>query len=157
MAIEDLISVLMDISKIFTSLTHIQKIKLNASLENDVDKLEGCLKKEQAASMELRSLEKRRIQVIESLGYESLSFDEMVDRTDERYAADLYNAVRILKEAAKNFSALSDEVRTVIELNLANLNMLLSQRLSQTANSTDLPNIERKKPIGSTSITDFKA
>lgn len=157
MAIKDLINVFMDISKIFTSLVQIQRIKLNASLENDIEKLQACLQKEQAASMELKSLEKRRIQIIESLGYEGLSFDEMIERTDEEYAADLYTAVNVLRDATKDFSQLSDEVRTVIELNLANLNMFLSQRLSQSVDETNSTNIERKKPIGSTSITDFKA
>lgn len=157
MTVKDLIDVLMDISKIFTSLIQIQRIKLNASLQNDIAKLQGCLQKEQAASMELKSLEKRRTQIIESLGYEGLSFDEMMDRTDDEYATDLYNAVKVLRDATKGFSQLSDEVRTVIELNLANLNMFLSQRLSQSVDETNSTNIERKKPIGSTSITDFKA
>ena len=77
MTVKDLIDVLMDISKIFTSLIQIQRIKLNASLQNDIAKLQGCLQKEQAASMELKSLEKRRTQIIDSLGYEGLSFDVM--------------------------------------------------------------------------------
>ena len=156
MTVKDLIDVLMDISKIFTSLIQIQRIKLNASLQNDIAKLQGCLQKEQAASMELKSLEKRRTQIIESLGYEGLSFDEMMDRTDDEYATDLYNAVKVLRDATKGFSQLSDEVRTVIELNLANLNMFLSQKASQAIDANSA-NIERKKPIGSTSITDFKA
>ncbi len=157
MTTKDLINVLMDISKIFTSLIQIQRVKLNASLENDMVKLEGCLKKEQAASMELKGLERRRIQIVESLGYEGLTLDEMVDRADDEYSADLYNAVSVLRDSTNNFSKLSDEVRTVIELNLANLNMLLSQRAAQAANQMNSQNIERKKPIGSTSITDFKA
>ena len=156
MTVKDLIDVLMDISKIFTSLIQIQRIKLNASLQNDIAKLQGCLQKEQAASMELKSLEKRRTQIIDSLGYEGLSFDEMMDRTDDEYATDLYNAVKVLRDATKGFSQLSDEVRTVIELNLANLNMILSQKASQAIDANSA-NIERKKPIGSTSITDFKA
>ena len=105
--------------------------------------------------MELKSLEKRRTQIIDSLGYEGLSFDEMMDRTDDEYATDLYNAVKVLRDATKGFSQLSDEVRTVIELNLANLNMFLSQKASQAIDANSA-NIERKKPIGSTSITDFK-
>lgn len=157
MTTTDLINVLMDISKVLTSLIQIQRIKLNASLENDIVKLQGCLKKEQAASMELKGLERRRLEIVESLGYTGLSFDEMIDRTDDDNATELYNAISILREAKKNFSQLSDEVHTVIQLNLANLNMLLAQRTPQINGQTGSQNIERKKPIGSTSITDFKA
>lgn len=160
MTAKDLINVLMDISKVFTSLIQIQKIKLQASLENDIGKLQGCMKKEQAASMELKSLERHRLEVVEALGYASLNFDEMIQKTDMEYATELNTAVNILISSMRDFGNISDEVRTVIEMNLANLDMLLAMRqaqVTQTNSKRQETAMAQKKPIGSTSITDFKA
>lgn len=128
MSYDDFIAVLSDLTKVFVNLLRVEETKLRASLENNIELLQSCMAKEQAASMELKGLERKRLQIQSSLGFSGLTFREIVDRVESEHALEVSTAVRLLGDSIRNFEAVSDEARTVIEMNLANLDMLLSQR-----------------------------
>lgn len=125
---EDFIVVLSELTKVFVNLLRVEERKLTAALENNIELLQSCMAKEQAASLELKGLERKRMQIQTALGFEGLSFQEMIEQSESDYAFELNNAVRLLSDSIKDFEAVADEAGTVIEMNLANLDMLLSQR-----------------------------
>lgn len=128
MAYEEFIAVLSDLSKVFVHLHRVEQTKLTAALDNNIELLQNCMTKEQAASMELKGLERKRMQLQASLGFADLSFQEIVERAEPEYVFELNTAVKLLGDSIREFEAISNEAGTVIEMNLANLNMLLSQR-----------------------------
>lgn len=128
MSYNDFIAVLSDLTKVFVNLVRVEETKLRAALENNIELLQSCMTKEQAASMELKGLERRRLQLQSSLGFDQMTFQEMIEKAEPDHAYELSNAVRLLSDSMRQFEAVSDEARTVIEMNLANLDMLLAQR-----------------------------
>lgn len=152
---DEFIAVISEMTKVFTNLIQVERRKLRASLDNDMDTLKSCMAKEQAASMELKGLERKRIDIQTSLGMQDLSFREMVDKAGPDYEYELSTSLNLLSNAMTDFENMSDEARTVVEMNIANLNMLLASRKEEELQATSQNNSMKKGSGGK--FTDFKA
>lgn len=107
------------------TLMGIEQEKLQAITQNDLEKLDACIKEEQAQVLKLRGLDRKRDLLLVRMGYENLSFKEIIEvlpQEDRAESRQLYNE---LQKATEDFNSVNASVRTALEVNLHNINATL--------------------------------
>ena len=97
-ALNELYVALDDMTVFFDELAMTTNNKLDAVSENDIEKLEQCMKDEQAATMKLRSMDYKREQLLKKLGFESYTLKDIIkevsDENDKNKLSNYYDKIQ---------------------------------------------------------------
>ncbi len=119
--IEDLITV-------FQDLTAIANIKLNAASHNRTATIDECMMKEQSLILTLKGLDKKRETLQEELGFNNLSFREILEKVSDEDREKLAPLFEVLSREIQMFTQVNDNVNSVIKLNLKDIQKELDKR-----------------------------
>ncbi len=125
--IHDFFKLVAQLINLLKILKSIEENKLSAIREKSLTKLDACIKDEQVQVMKLRGLEKKREQLQTSLGYDSLTFRQIIDLLpgeEKKEAKELFNG---LQRATDDFNSINKSVKTALEVNLYSINTLLKK------------------------------
>lgn len=125
--LEEFTQVLIQLTGVVDTLTQIEQQKAQAAASGKHSLLDGYLNPEQAEILKLRGLEQKRMKLGRLLGFEGLTFHEIMDRADsgqkELFSplfADLNTGIRRLTNAmtsaGRAIGVRLNELETVIHL-----------------------------------------
>lgn len=78
--LEEFASVIKDLTDVAGHISHIEENKAQAASLKRHELLDGYIKKEQALILKLRGLEQHRIRLTKSLGWDSLTFRQILEK-----------------------------------------------------------------------------
>ncbi|WP_352400306.1 flagellar export chaperone FlgN [Anaerotignum sp.] len=119
--------VVLSLIQLIETLINIEQDKLKAVSTNDLDLLNSCIKNEQVQVLKLRGLDKKREQIQTDLGYENLSFREIIKLLPIEQQAESKKLFTILQQTTNQFNALNGSVKTALDVNLHSINTTLSK------------------------------
>ncbi|MGC4019596.1 MAG: hypothetical protein QM793_10515 [Muricomes sp.] len=124
---------------LFQELTSIESKMLDAAKGEHIAVLESHMLKEQAAIMQLRGLEREKDRVQAELGYDGLSFHEILEKLSEEERTHFLPLFDGLSREIQMFQEVHEDLTLIMEVNLRNLNKKLNNTESQVypGNRTD--------------------
>lgn len=112
---------------LFEHLIHIEDKKIEAINKNQITFVENCMNQEQAAVLKLRGLDLQREKTMKDLGYEGLSFRQVIEKNPDTSAL-LLPLFNQLSERVQTFRTLSDSAKDLIEVSLHVINNALDEK-----------------------------
>lgn len=108
-------------------LTQVESKKLQAALQNNLDTINECMKKEQALLLKLKGIDKRREALQKELGYEQFSFRQIIDKVPEEERAGMKKIFDTLSEKYRIYQDTSSSAQKALEVNLHKINKKLEE------------------------------
>ena len=71
--------ILIETNSFLKEITDLEKKKFDFVLKNNISRVEECMKSEQAMMLKLRGLDRKREAVQKELGFENMSFKEIIE------------------------------------------------------------------------------
>ena len=81
--LKNYITVIQDLTAVAGDITHVEEIKTAAAADKRHELLDGCIQEEQALLLKLRGLEQHRISLQKDLGWDTLTLQQILDRSSE--------------------------------------------------------------------------
>lgn len=143
--IEEFHQIVLALIELLKTLMGIEQEKLQAITQNDLEKLDACIKEEQAQVLKLRGLDRKRDLLLVRMGYENLSFQEIIDVLPQEDRAESRRLYNELQKATNDFNSINASVRTALEVNLHNINATLeSLKIQPTGAATTGHNLTNR-------------
>ena len=124
-------------------LAGLAKEKAAAVRRDDLLAVDGCMKQEQALSLSLRTMDKKRETLLAGMGLKNVSLSEFPQHCPEELQKEAYSASEELRTRYVLYRSASDAARTTLELNLHQIERML-------ADAADAP-------MGGGTIADIRA
>ncbi len=131
----DFISVIEDLIRLFQELMVIEQSKLEAVAKNRITHVEDCMNQEQAAILKLRGLDKKRETCQEELGWKNDTFQQILTKASEPERSQLKKLFDSLTHQVRQFQEINESARSMIEINLHMINKEINN--SQNDTTTD--------------------
>lgn len=122
--ISDLISLIEDFNKLETE-------KLKAVQQNLVTFVEEAMKKEQASIMKLRGLDKKREAIQKDLGWEGLTFQQILSQVTVVEKEELQPLFEQLSNDVTQFNSTRENAQKALEINLHHINKMIARKAAE--------------------------
>ena len=129
------------LGKLLEQLTEIEKEKTVAVRRDDLLTVDECMKKEQALSLSLRSLDKKRDKLLGELGMENVSLSGFVQRCPAEIRREAGAASEKLRTQYALYRSAADVARTTLELNLHQIEKMLADEAGAPGNGGTIADI----------------
>ncbi len=126
--IKEFIDVINELTCVFADLATIAGIKLKASAENRIATIEDCMKKEQSLSMKVRGLDTKREKLQQQMGYEGLTFRQIIDKGDEETVRLLTPVFEAFTYQVNMYKTSNESVTSSININLRKIQRDIENR-----------------------------
>lgn len=124
---EAYIQVIQELREALKWLIDVETQKLDAVQKNDLEKMERCMQKEQAAALQLRGAERKREQLQKEFGAEGKTFREMLLLLNEE-DGELERLFQELKGQTRAFQSLNQSIQDLLQVNLHQIGKVLADR-----------------------------
>lgn len=124
----DYVQLLRELEQTLRDLTALQPEKIAAVRAHDLEVLNDCMKREQAASLALRGLEQKRANMAKALGVDGVPIRQVAGHCPESCRGDLSHAVESLIRRGQELRSAQDAARAVVESDLRRVNGELERR-----------------------------
>ena len=114
--------------EVFDRLIPLEQRKLDVVRQNRVSQLEEIGSKEQAEALAMRGLEQKREKAQEALGFQGLTFQEILEKLPVEQKQDMKALFNELAEKVRAFQSLSDSSRSIMEVNLHTINKMIAEQ-----------------------------
>ncbi len=146
--IEELGKLFDDFAKLFDQLSGLQDKKIEAVRQDDLQTIEHCMQQEQAFTLQIRGMQRKKDTLLKALGLEKFALRQLPDHLSAADRAQIAPAISRFQAAYETYSHAAAASRTVLEDILAELNHILSQ-------TEKPPQAPSPRPQGN--FTDIKA
>lgn len=120
--------------ELFDRMIPLEQEKLNVVKQNQVSALEELIKKEQAEIMVLRGLDQKRESQQKELGFENMTFQEILERLPEEQHKEFQGLFDTLGNRVKDFQSITESSKAIMEVNLHAINKMVAQKTYGSAN-----------------------
>ena len=124
-------------------LTGLAKEKAAAVRRDDLLAVDNCMKQEQALSLSLRAMDKKRETLLDEMGLKDASLSELPQRCPEEIRKEAREASEELRTRYMLYRSASEAARTTLECNLHQIDRILAD--------------EADAPGGGGTIADIRA
>lgn len=114
--------------ELFDRMIPLEQEKLEVVKQNQVSKLEELIKKEQAEVMALRGLDQKREAMQKELGFEGMTFQEILGKLPEQESAGMKELFDALGERVGSFQRITESSKTLMEVNLHAINKAVAKK-----------------------------
>lgn len=128
----DLLTLLKKHVDFFNEMTVVQQEKLDATRIHDISALEECLKKEQAGTLMLRGLDKKRLALQEELSFQDMPMRQIITLLPEECQYEFTQVFKSLETAYSRYKKAGEAAKEAIELNLHQVNKTLDSLKAKT-------------------------
>lgn len=118
MNFEQYLTFLKELQKELDDLTAVQQQKIAAIQGADLDILNECMKQEQATTLSLRGLERKRDSMLSALGLSGVLLRDLPRRCPAAYQAQTTSVVESLQHSYQVLSSAQTAARTLMETQL---------------------------------------
>lgn len=154
--IDNLVSIVKELISFFEELTKTESEKLKAVTETDMEKLDECMKKEQAAILKLRGLDKKREDIQSQLSFSGLTFSQILEKLPQDEKLELQTYFDRLNTVYKAFKNADNSAKKAIEVNLYSIDRILgdfNKKLNRNNTPKDIT--YNGQGIGQSSVKSF--
>lgn len=130
---KDFKTVVGDLITLIEEFDQLETEKLKAVQQNRVTFVEEAMKKEQAAIMKLRGLDKKREAIQKDLGWERLTFQQILSQVPVVEKEELQPLFEQLTRCVRQFDDTRDSAQKALEINLHHINTILSKRAAEAS------------------------
>lgn len=109
-------------------LTELAREKTAAVRRDDLLAVDGCMKREQALSLSLRAMDKKREALLAGLGLRDVSLSAFAQRCPEEIRPEAQRAAEQLRSRYVLYRSAADVARTTLECNLHQIEKLLADQ-----------------------------
>lgn len=146
--IEEFGKLLDDFSKVFEQLTSLQQEKIQAVQQDDLQSLDHCMQREQALSLQIRGLQRKKDKTHEALGMQAVSLRQVPEHLSAEDRAQIEPAISHFQTAYEIYSSSATASRAVLETVLQEINHALEESKAPP---------QAKAPNRQGNFTDIKA
>lgn len=125
-----------DLIALFGDLTALETMKLNAGSTQRISTIEECMTKENSFILKLKGLDKAREKKQAELGFEGLSFQEILEKVPLEEQEILLPMFDGLSRQIQMFQEVSEDASRMIAVNLRQLTKELEGRQGQIYQGT---------------------
>lgn len=133
--IDKFVEVIQEMIDFFEQFQTLEKVKLESVRDNDIIKLEECMKKEQAEILVLRGLERKQAQIQKELGFENATFREILELVPVERKAELETMYNNLSNSLDIFKSTTEGIKKTIELNMYAIDNALKKMVENKKHS----------------------
>lgn len=133
---DQLCQVLQQTADVLKELTRIEQNKAGAASEKKHSLMDGFLHEQQALILKLRGLEQSRIRLLASMGYEGLTFRQILEQAEPALCETLSPHFAALTEEARRLKQEKETADRIIQLRLRELEFLTSDSQGLSYEST---------------------
>ncbi len=124
---KQLIQILNDTNSFLKDITALQNKKVDYVIKNNIAGVEECMKNEQAMILKLKGLDKKREQLQKSLGFENMSFREIIDKLPSEEKEEFKKLFDEMQNSLEVYRHTSKTAQNAIEINLHRLDSYLKE------------------------------
>lgn len=125
--LDSYIQIIKKIKDIVDSVVLIEQDKTAAAVKNDPHFLDEQIRKEQAALLKLRGMEQNRIRIGDSLGWEGLTFRQILDEAPPETAQLLKPVFEELEKSLRSLVSAKDTSDRMLKVRLHEIRSLKAQ------------------------------
>ena len=118
---------LTELGALFTQLTDLEREKMTAVQAGDLDQLNSCIRREQALSLSLRGMDRKRETMLEELGMTGVNLRQLPDRCPPQLQARAQAVTEDLHRRYEVLNSSRESARTMLECNLHKLERQLEE------------------------------
>lgn len=118
-------STLRELAVTLDRLTDVEKAKIDAVQTDDLDKLNECMRKEQALGLALRGIDLKRQNALSELGLEHVSLNDLSSHAPKDYREEVHKVVEDLRQRYQLFRGTFDAAQNLLECNLHKVERIL--------------------------------
>lgn len=112
---------------VFEQLTQIAREKAEAVRRDDLTRLNACMKKEQALTLTLKSMDKKREAALEKLGLTGVPLSRLPESCPPDLRGRTMKVVERLHDQYSLYATASEVARTTLECNLHQIEKLMEE------------------------------
>ena len=151
----EFLQLLSELQREIDRLCQVGKEKLAAARGHDLDKLNECMKQEQAASLSLRGMEQRRERLLGQLGLAGVPLQELPRRCPEEYRGQTGELAEALVRSYTVYQSVQKPDLTLLERDLRAIEKELESRGAVLETEENYRPASAQKPAELR--TDFRA
>ena len=125
MNMQNYLGFLTELNQALDTLTALEQRKLKAVQNNDLQTLDQCMKQEQALLLKLRGIDKKRESIQKDLGFENLTFTQIIEKAPLSHKKQLSEIFDTLNLKLDRYKDIFTNTQNAIEINLHNINKKL--------------------------------
>lgn len=145
--VKELWDVLENLAKTLEGALPLEEEKLRAIQENRLTAVEDCMSREQALTMQLRGLDRRREEILAREGLKGASLRSIVAGLPADRQEEASRLAGRLEKAVHSFQLINDEAMKLVQLHLHKIEQ--TQQKQETAKKGD-GNTQRRAKAGTT-------
>ncbi len=115
------------LGKVLEELTQLAQKKTQAVMRDDLQGVDECMRREQALSLNLRSMDRKREQMLERLGLEGTSLSGLAAKFPQEQRLQAKRAAQRLHERYQLYLSAAGVSRTTLECNLHQIEKYLKE------------------------------
>lgn len=115
-----------ELGKLLDQLAELAKEKTAAVRRDDLLAVDNCMKQEQALSLSLRTMDKKRETLLAGLGLRDVTLSGLAQHCPEEIRQEAYSAAEKLRDRYALYKSASDVARTTLECNLHQIEKMLA-------------------------------
>ena len=131
------------LGRLLDQMTELAKEKTSAVRRDDLLVVDSCMKREQALSLSMRAMDKKRETLLAGIGLRDVSLSGLAQHYPEELQQEAREAVEKLRGQYELYRSAADVARTTLECSLHQIEKMLVD--------------EADAPVGSGTITDIRA
>ena len=121
-------AVIRDLTETAGHIAQVEEDKAEAASLKHHERMDGYIKKEQADILKLRGLEQHRIRLAKSLGWESLTFRQILEKADPDTEQILTPLFRDLEQQLKRLKQSRDAAEQIINVRIHELETAIARQ-----------------------------
>lgn len=125
---EEFTAVIEELTSLASSISQIETAKASAASEKRHGLMDGYIQEEQALILKLRGLEQKRIRLSGELGWESLTFRQILDKASLRQRTKLEPLFLALEQELKDLEHSRKAAEQIIQVRLHEIQTIAAQQ-----------------------------
>lgn len=125
---EEFTSVIEELTGVASSLSQIETAKADAASEKHHELLDGYIQEEQALILKLRGLEQKRMRLAGQLGWDSLTFRQILEKASLRQQPQLEPLFQNLEQALKSLEQSRKAAEQIIQVRLHEIQAIAARQ-----------------------------
>ena len=136
---QDYLGLLEDLRRVLDQLTGVTQKKLQAARQDDLAALNKCIKQEQAMSLSLRSIDRKRDDMLARLGLTQVPLVQLAGRYPEALRPQAKETTEALHRSYETYRSASEAARVVMERALHDIDRMLAEAEAPVPSPKEAP------------------
>lgn len=134
---QDYLNFMKKLSRTLEELAQVEREKNDAVSEGNLNRVEECMKREQAMSLTLRGYDQKREKMLSELGLRGVTLSQLEEHSPDELQLETKAVVEELRRQYKLFQAASQVARDTLEINLRGIEQIQNRQAGDAAEADE--------------------